>query len=381
MIIPGIRQGQSFSCPTDWHYCIYTVTFVKNIKVIPMAYTQNHEEENTLRRPLALLMAVLVTCMMQAEAMAATMRPKPVPVLMYHNITEPGGKGDELNVPADVFEDHIKHLRYYGFSTITLDQLYNYLQGDDNLPDNPLVITFDDGYISNYSLAMEPLKKYGFSAVMFMIGDRIGTDGYLDKDMLEQMQSSGVFDIQNHSLSHLFDLSRSGRPIINAEVVETGKRLEQILKKQVKFFCYPYGRHSKRLKDVLAENGYLLAFTTHYGVVRRGDDPLELDRLRVFGFDTGTSLVNRISRATGISVKPVFCDVSIDDPDFMLLIKAVDNSRIDIPVLDYRLMAAGLSIASIRYHVLAMAPIFRATTAFMAHNPLVTQAEAEEVIQ
>lgn len=345
---------------------IYTGFFVKNIKAISMAYTQDHEEENTVNRPLALLMAVFLAGTVQAGAMAAPVQPKPVPVLMYHNITERGGKGDALNVPAEVFEDHVRHLWCYGFSTITLEQLHDYLNGDDSLPANPLVITFDDGYISNYNLAMEPLKEYGFSAVVFMIGDRVGDDGYLDRDMLHSMQSSGVFDIQNHSLSHLYNLCMADKTTINTEVAQAGEQLNQILDKQVKFFCYPYGRYSQRLKQVLMDNGYLLAFTTQYGVVRQSDDPLELDRLRVFGFDTGASLINRIGRAAGADYRVIgsreSAKILYDTEELHLgqgygLDRSAPGKR---PVV--AVSGCGLNIVGIRYQALIMEPIFYAIT-------------------
>jgi len=242
---------------------------------------------------------------------------QPVPILMYHNIVDEGGEEDALNVPVDRFEDHIRTLKYMGYNSITFEQLHEYFSGGEGLPENPVLITFDDGYLSNYSHAFGILSEYGYCATVFMITDYIGSYGYLDGEMLVEMQHSGVFDIQNHSASHLYNLSDMDSARMRAQVAGAREVLEELLDKPVRFFCYPFGRHSSALRGVLKAEGIDMAVTTAHGAAKIGDDPLQLDRIRVFGFDTGKSLVNRIGNTTGRHAKPVPQDIKPNDEDMV----------------------------------------------------------------
>lgn len=265
-----------------------------------------------MKKIAAIVLIVVLSASGVAPAFADGLN-KPVPILMYHNIVDKGGEGDALNVPVDRFEDHIRTLKYRGYNSITFDQLHEYFSGGEELPEYPVLITFDDGYYSNYSHAFEILSEYGYGATVFMITDYIGSEGYLDGEMLVEMQRSGAFDIQNHSASHLYDLSSQNNTKMRTQVAGAREVLEGLLDKPVRFFCYPFGRHSRALRDVLRAEGIGIAVTTAHGAARIGDDPLQLDRIRVFGFDTGKSLVTRIENSTGIHAKPVSQDTKPND--------------------------------------------------------------------
>ena len=69
-----------------------------------------------------------------------------VPILMYHNLLEGNAPGDSLNVSAEVFDDQMYYLKAHGYNTITFSDLYNHYMNGLPLAENPLIITFDDGY-------------------------------------------------------------------------------------------------------------------------------------------------------------------------------------------------------------------------------------------
>ena len=95
---------------------------------------------------------------------------------MYHYI-EPKINHREINnksiIILEDFEANMKYLHDEGYSTITLEQLEQYVKGQIPLPQKSIVITFDDGYQNNYTLAYPVLKKYNFHASLFVIGSKI----------------------------------------------------------------------------------------------------------------------------------------------------------------------------------------------------------------
>ncbi len=96
-------------------------------------------------------------------------------ILMYHGLTESGSRDEWTQLPAPVFE---KQLRYISrtLNPVSMDDAVEYLAGRKELPPNPVVVTFDDGYESNYSTGLEILKKYNVPAIVFLTSSFIGTE-------------------------------------------------------------------------------------------------------------------------------------------------------------------------------------------------------------
>ena len=101
-----------------------------------------------------------------------------VPVLMYHHISD--DVTSSAVVTAETFERHMAALLDEGYSPVSLRELSDFVHGDGELPEKPVVITFDDGYMSNYELAFPILKKYGSKASVFVIGSSVGKSEYKD---------------------------------------------------------------------------------------------------------------------------------------------------------------------------------------------------------
>src|SRR4029077_18862598 len=150
-----------------------------------------------------------------------------IPVLMYHGIS-----GDVAKVPygfllqeMDQFEICMRYLIKNGFTTITLRELHEHLRFCSPLPHNPIVLTFDDGYLDNWVYVYPILKKYGLKATIFVVPDFVDpTDncrpnlddtaaakvspkelkwwGYLSWAEMRKMEADGVMDIQSHTLTH-----------------------------------------------------------------------------------------------------------------------------------------------------------------------------------
>lgn len=133
---------------------------------------------------------------------------KQIPILLYHHITD-GVSNSDMEVTVEKFEEHIKALYENGYTAITFDELYEYVENGKELPQKPVMINFDDGYKSNYEFAYPILKKYNMKATIFVIGVSIGKDTYkdtgkeitphFDMKQAQEMQNSGIIDIQSHT--------------------------------------------------------------------------------------------------------------------------------------------------------------------------------------
>jgi len=240
-----------------------------------------------------------------------------IPILMYHHLVEDlsGFEGNEAVVSVDQFREQMRFLAQEGFMTLNAQQLVNYLKGK-SVPENTVVITFDDGYESKYIYAYPILKEYGLTAIIHVIvavtpgeigGDREGIPK-ISWDQMERMVDSGVIDIQSHTFdSHYYaKASEEGdtKPKLAAKIwIENENRketeyeflmritedlqlseqmIENRLCNDVIAIAYPFGVHNEIIRQVIRDKtGIKLGFTVRRGYVKPGDDPLKLNRINV----------------------------------------------------------------------------------------------------
>jgi peptidoglycan/xylan/chitin deacetylase (PgdA/CDA1 family) len=204
-------------------------------------------------------------------------RPTGVPVLMYHSISDV--PGNPLCVRPDDFQRQMRYLSENAFHVINLAQLEQYLYHSHPLPRKPVLITFDDGNRDNVTIALPILRKYNFSAVEFIPGSFIGTEGITPEEIVT-LDSAG-WDIGNHTFSHrkIPNLSPEDQ---RDELQRTNKLLERILKgKKVRYFSYPVGKYNQTAINTLKSEGFALAFTTESGWVDQDTDPFMIPRVSV----------------------------------------------------------------------------------------------------
>lgn len=130
-----------------------------------------------------------------------------VPILLFHHFSE--SSNDSSVIKVSNFELHIKTLLENGYNTVTVTDLWNYVYNGVKLPKNPICITFDDGYLSNYEIAFPILQKYNAKATIFVIGSSVGKKKYKETDygiiehftweQANEMINSGLVDIQSHT--------------------------------------------------------------------------------------------------------------------------------------------------------------------------------------
>ncbi len=134
-----------------------------------------------------------------------------VPILLYHNIREHAdGDSDYWATTAEQFEADIKALYEKGYSAVSFGDLMDYVFKGAELPPKPVCITFDDGYLSNYTQAFPILKKYNFHATMFVIGATVGQmelykntqfpiTPHFSWEQAREMTQSGLVDVESHT--------------------------------------------------------------------------------------------------------------------------------------------------------------------------------------
>jgi peptidoglycan/xylan/chitin deacetylase (PgdA/CDA1 family) len=170
-----------------------------------------------------------------------------------------------------------------------MTQLINYVNGEEILPENPIILSFDDGYLSTYKYAFPLLRKYDMKIVLSIIGK--GVDNFSKVvdininyshttwDQLKEMMESGHVEVQNHSYNlHRVCSGRYGCAQKNSESMENYEKVitEDVCKLQDRAsfmlnyipntFTYPYGRYSDNLDVILKKLGFKATLSCKYGV-------------------------------------------------------------------------------------------------------------------
>ena len=248
-----------------------------------------------------------------------------VPVLMYHHIVS-DSVYDEMHfqdngsvIKLSDFREQMEWLDNNGYQTIFMSELMDMLKSDEKLPVKTVVITFDDGYESNYVFAYPILKRYGQRAnlapVVSASEDREESHEEFDERKLphltfvqmREMQASGVFEFGSHSYKGHGEVNvdmegntdaflvnrkvntKSGHKEtreeyllrVNRDIVTSKIVLDERLGKAKRFFVYPFGRYNNDLCNVVAGAGFDCALTTKPGYVTKNSNQYALPRLAV----------------------------------------------------------------------------------------------------
>ena len=206
-----------------------------------------------------------------------------VPVLNYHQVNSE--ENDMLSVPVEEFEAQMAYLEESGYTTITPDQLRDFLTDGTPLPEKPVLITFDDGYKDNYTNAFPILKKHHMTATIFLVTDYIGRfEQWMDWPDVQEMSEYGIV-MGSHTLSHE-ELAGMSSEEAHRQLADSKSVVEWRTLKWVEYIAYPCGAFTEdTLKEATAA-GYKGGFTVNYDYVYPGDSPFSLSRIPVFGGHT-----------------------------------------------------------------------------------------------
>ena len=192
-----------------------------------------------------------------------------VPILLYHHITDEafsGGNEISLISPYD-FRLHMTALKVH-YTPISLRHYYDFVtctDGSVTIPDKPVIITFDDGYLSNYEIAYPILKELNIPATIFVVTNTVGemagggkvNYSHFTWEQAKEMEDSGLIDIQSHTASHkalgTIDYSR-----LVTELRKSKYTIEKNLGKECDMIAFPYGSYTDEVKAAAKSAGYKL---------------------------------------------------------------------------------------------------------------------------
>ena len=199
-------------------------------------------------------------------------------VLNYHQV---GISFNPLTMPPQFFDEQMAYLVNSGYTSISPQELYDGICGVTVLPEKPVLITFDDGYVDNYTNAFPILQKYGLKATIFVVPAFTSNNyGYLTWDQLLEMEQGGI-TIQSHTLNHRA-LEELPDDEIRAELLESKQMLEENLGHPIEFLAYPTGTYNLHIASIARDVGYKGAYTIKYGNVDRGSNVFALERVPIF---------------------------------------------------------------------------------------------------
>lgn len=214
----------------------------------------------------------------------------PVTIIMYHSILEDYKMHGEFVISPKQFENDIKYLVDKGYNFITITDLINYVKkAHYKLPENPVIITFDDGYYNNYLYAYPIIKKYNGKIVLSVLGKYTELNKNDEKlspyyshvtwSQIKEMKDSNFVEIQNHSYDlHTITKVRSGskknedesledyRKVLTNDIMKLQKLLKENSNVKANTFVYPFGKISPEAVDILKELGFEAAVTCIQGI-------------------------------------------------------------------------------------------------------------------
>ncbi|MBN1037403.1 polysaccharide deacetylase family protein [Clostridium botulinum] len=218
-----------------------------------------------------------------------------VPVLYYHSVKN--SENNEVIIAPQKLRNQLRYIKDSGYTTLTLKELEDYLLNNTPIPEKSIVITFDDGYMDNYTNAFPILKDLDMKATIFCITFELDGKYYLSESAIKKMSDYGI-DIQSHTAGHP-DLTKMTYDEQLKEFLESKEILEAITEKPVTSIAYPYGNYNDNSVKAAKDAGFKLGFTTDLGLSDRDDNPLLLNRIYIsssYDMDTFKQLLENTKK-------------------------------------------------------------------------------------
>lgn len=230
-----------------------------------------------------------------------------VAVLMYHHLLPAAditGLFADNNVVVSVeqFQHDIDTLQAQGYQTVSLRQLAAFVQDGTPLPPKSVLITFDDGYLSNKIYAAPILQQAGYTAVIFALTgwieehpQQFHANGlqYLSWPEIRELRKTFQFASHTDNLHQLAWNGQGQMTTLSAQEIATDIHRSMQKLQGTTYFSYPYGHYNDTARQVLSEQGITLAFTVEPVNVHQGDDPLTLGRWDMYQYSIEDVLIQK----------------------------------------------------------------------------------------
>jgi peptidoglycan/xylan/chitin deacetylase (PgdA/CDA1 family) len=220
-------------------------------------------------------------------------RLRPVPILMYHVVGSPpaGAPYPDLYVPRADFAAEVSWLVRHGYRAVTLQRVFDSWRGAATLPAKPIVLSFDDGYLSQVTNALPILRARHWPGVLNLEVRNLRPVWGIRPPGVRKLLAAG-WELDAHTLTHP-DLTTVGAARLQEEVAGSRAAIRKRFHVPVNFFCYPAGRYDDAVVSAVQRAGYLGATTTRYGLARPGE-LYTLARVRVSGTDGARGVATKL---------------------------------------------------------------------------------------
>lgn len=228
-----------------------------------------------------------------------TLRRIRVPILMYHYVgpLPPGADQYRVNltISTDLFRAHLQYLADEGYTTISLADLERALREGAELPERPVILTFDDGHIDHYTNVFPALQEFGQSGTFFLISGRVDAQdpAYISWEQAREMAEAGM-SMQAHTKHHP-DLRERDTDFLTYEIIGSVESIAAHTGQMPRFFAFPGGRYDDTVLALLDTTDIQRAVTTEFGNLHTTDNTLLLPRLRVSNDTTVSGLAYLLS--------------------------------------------------------------------------------------
>lgn len=274
-------------------------------------------------KKLLLFLLVLIVIVPAFIVWKLNSDPDGVPVLNYGRVNDVDV--NEFTLTVEQFDAQMKYLVDEGYNVISPNELLDAWDGKGNLPEKPLVITFDDGHIDAYKNVFPILQKYNLKATFFIVTDNVNLyPNYLTWQQAREMQESGLVNIESHTLSFKDVTTIASRDKLWDQIYGSKQAIEWYLKKPANFLAYPNGKYTVESEEMCKEVGYRGTFINSYGLNHKDDkDRYVMQRIPVQGANSHTLLRFQL-RLKGA---PIFAplsrmkeNIAVDNPEIADLI-------------------------------------------------------------
>ncbi len=229
-------------------------------------------------------------------------------ILMYHMICQPlrSHKYRGLRVAPAMFERQLAWMSAEGWNFVTMSELREQYE---SLPPKTVAITFDDGFLDNYTEAFPLLKRYQAKATLYLLIDRhdnewqtrrkahhnsgeILREQKLSDAQVREMLDSGIFELGGHTIRHI-NLAAEDLATKTQEVVEGRRQLQEQFGAAVNSFAYPFGIYGDEDVELVGQAGFTSAVTVEEGI-DTDPDFMRLKRIKVSGKDRFVNFKTRM---------------------------------------------------------------------------------------
>lgn len=214
-----------------------------------------------------------------------------LPILMYHHIgplpEKPTDLRRDLTVSTEDFTTQVKWLKDNGYTSIRLSDLRDFAAGKFNMPKNPVIFTFDDGYEDVFLYAAPILEQNGFSGSFAIItqfpGTQNGDNFYASWNEIARAYDAG-HEIVSHTQDHFNGSSaKFNNDFISANLCGSQTDIQEHLGFKTDILIYPYGHYTANYIKQAKACGFNLGVTVHEGNRVNLENLMEIPRIRVHG--------------------------------------------------------------------------------------------------